>query len=465
MHTKLSAFKLKLILAVASIVLLAVVPGTSRGSISSGSSSQSRCADVFLAPSAHEQTSRDQIIVSELASLKLAIESSKSNASTELAPVLYRLFFTKYQAARAAGVDLSRFNDMLEQFRRQARIEAERNRQIEKTARSAEHWIFTPWAVKSTKEVMSGGSKVFAGLSPDNLKVASLTENKASGFEVWSINDWTPTFGEEGVYVHASSFASTGDRFLVADSKDRLRIFSTASGAAPRLIHETDEFDRREGYFLPGTQFSADGRFVLAVRYTEVSLWDATLSHRLLYVNEHESPLKVVTQSVGMKTISGFVRGAGVSADGSQVMTATHRSVALWNTANGTRTKLIEYEGGEITAAALWPDGSMFALGDKNGKITFWDVATGKMLSEKSVHSKAVASLSVGMNGKILLTTSEDHTATVMDASSYDVLHPLAHQGKVKYIEMSLDGTMIVTVSQNPKNSFNYEIKIWGQND
>ena len=74
----------------------------------------------------------------------------------------------------------------------------------------------------------------------------------------------------------------------------------------------------------------------------------------------------------------------------------------------------------EVYTVSFTPDGRSLAVGDHTGRISLWDVNTGKLATGPSVgHSKAVYSLAFSADGRWMVSRSHDRHIYVYDRRTY----------------------------------------------
>jgi WD40 repeat protein len=103
-------------------------------------------------------------------------------------------------------------------------------------------------------------------------------------------------------------------------------------------------------------------------------------------------------------------------------------SIILWDVSSRKQVGQAIYVSQEIrtTSARAWittlafsPDGSLLAIGSKDGKIYFWDVLKSRLSQNALVgHRKEVTKVSFSPDGKMLASSSFDGTAIIWELAS-----------------------------------------------
>jgi WD40 repeat protein len=132
---------------------------------------------------------------------------------------------------------------------------------------------------------------------------------------------------------------------------------------------------------------------------------------------------------------------AEFSLDGTRIITASLRSVAIWDA--GTGKKLSE-------SAALYPrigtfssDGTRF-ITESSGTVQVWDMTGREITRIKDSASHMV----LNQDGSLMATASRDQTARVYDAHSGQLISTLrGHQSELRSVSFSVDGAWVLTSS------------------
>jgi WD40 repeat protein len=188
--------------------------------------------------------------------------------------------------------------------------------------------------------------------------------------------------------------------------------------ASPDHTVKVWEFDAKLNNFAPVRELSAHRGSVTAVAYTpdgsrllSVGL-DAWISVAAAVTGEGD-------REVGLAQRSG-ARDVAVSWDGGFVATAGQDGVVrVWDlglaTLNPTgaeaeRVVIAMHAGADeqFTTGALSPDGLLAVSGAASGRVTLWDVRTGRRLKNLDVHQTGVVHTSFHGGGEELLTVSSD---------------------------------------------------------
>jgi WD40 repeat protein len=223
-----------------------------------------------------------------------------------------------------------------------------------------------------------------------------------------------------GGKIVAASFSPRGGLLLVASDNGRLQIYDSADREL-RSLH---------GPGLATAAWSLDGRFfATGTEGGRVAVWDPSLAKPLYTISTGSL---ITALSFGAKTL---LVGSG-----------TH--VRLLDLATGQVT--VFDLGSGVVAAALDPNGDVFAATTRLGKSTsaeIVDAATGHVI--RRLPESGIRSFAFSPDGSLLASGSYDRTARIWVARTGQLLHVLPHEGYVLAEEFSRNGRSLVTSSQD----------------
>ena len=106
---------------------------------------------------------------------------------------------------------------------------------------------------------------------------------------------------------------------------------------------------------------------------------------------------------------------------------------------------------GEILVSTFDPRGDRFAAATKTGQVLIYSSVDGRLLTETSVHRKAVRGVRFSPDGRRLLTGSDDSTAKLWDMSTpvMKLEGTALHEGMVAAIAWSADSLFYATGSSD----------------
>ena len=111
---------------------------------------------------------------------------------------------------------------------------------------------------------------------------------------------------------------------------------------------------------------------------------------------------------------------------------------------------------GVVNAVSFSPDGTHLAVGDSNGVLQVWEVATGQVVLFGSGHSSGIQSVAYRSDGKQLASASSDKTVKLWDPESGSCVRTLeGHENWVLSVAYRSDGKQLASASSDNT------VKLW----
>jgi WD40 repeat protein/uncharacterized caspase-like protein len=241
--------------------------------------------------------------------------------------------------------------------------------------------------------------------------------------------------------VLALTLSADGQRLLTGSSDHTARLWDVESG---------NEIHRYEGHtgsvasvaISPNGELiltaSADGPFEEADDET-IRLWDAT-SGKDLWDYSCGSKITSVSLSPDGKTFTTGCYANGISlrniGDRQEIFHASGPMASIFSPdsqlilcygpearlLNAKTGKLLHSFKGEFWSAAFSPDGKMLVTGSNDNTATIWDVESGRELHRLVGHFGWVNAVAFSPDGRLVLTGSYDATARLWDAKTGEQL-------------------------------------------
>jgi WD40 repeat protein len=126
-------------------------------------------------------------------------------------------------------------------------------------------------------------------------------------------------------------------------------------------------------------------------------------------------------------------------------------SVFVWNARTGAQESRLPVSGSEIFAVAFAPDGERIVAADADGRLHAWDVSAEAEIGTSKPINELVATIDFDSKGTRIVAASTGLGGNVFiwDASTLLQLSVLTHDDRVNSAELSPDGSLVVTASED----------------
>ncbi len=117
-----------------------------------------------------------------------------------------------------------------------------------------------------------------------------------------------------------------------------------------------------------------------------------------------------------------------------------------------------------ILSLATSPDGKLFIIGDKDGRLFLGDMSAGKIKKEITGHKGKIWNVAFSNRGDFIISVSEDGTINKWSSDLKNKIETVKASGKITSLEISTNDKSIVTghkISETSKAS----VQIWQTSD
>jgi WD40 repeat protein len=281
---------------------------------------------------------------------------------------------------------------------------------------------YIPDTVSPEVDAKSSSNSV-TGLVPET-KVDTPLEDLAPAL----VEAQTPTESTKAPRSKATSlsFSTDGNTLATGWSDSQISLSDRETGRQKLILKHGGE----SALPLVGMLFAPRrDLLVSAGRDSTINLWNTAAGTRDKILTGHESSL----------------RTAAVSPDGNLLASgAEDARIALWNVESGTRLGFFEGNAGPVNSVAFSPDGKMLASGTDKAQIIFWDVKTSEQKKTLQGHEGGVTSVVFSPDGRTFASAGNDKTVRLWDVASGEQLKVLSGNTKrVRVIAFSPDGAIL----------------------
>ncbi len=249
------------------------------------------------------------------------------------------------------------------------------------------------WDVSADKAIASYQGNAVAA-SPDYRYVAVKTTDHDVTVSEIATGKAIVSVSEPAGAISFPDFSRDG-RFLLLVLKHGAKLIALPSGAVIRT------FAGPADQSVWGAIVSADGKHVAAMTDGRIILWETSTGREI-------------------KTFEQVVPAAYMhfSPDGSQLLFATKKELALCDVATGASCRAFRGHREVIWALGFSNDGKTLLSGSMDKEIKLWNAATGAELATLSGHRYAIGSARFSADDRFVLSTSNDGTTRSWDAAT-----------------------------------------------
>jgi WD40 repeat protein len=183
-------------------------------------------------------------------------------------------------------------------------------------------------------------------------------------------------------------------------------------------------------------------------QYGTLKLWDVATGRELAASRFGNFPLSAFSPDSKwlLANAIGFIEG-----DLNSGPVLQKQVVKLFSVTTGRETTVFQgHHNAGPSVVEFSPDSSKLALGNSDGTIELWDVATGRKLATVKGHTNKVVSLAHSRDGKFLATGGSDRTLKIWDSTTLGevtTLKGFTSSDKVRSATFSPDKQIWATVS------------------
>lgn len=307
------------------------------------------------------------------------------------------------------------------------------------------------------RSVSPDGRFVFLVASPGGPRVRSSETGEIVGLPLPNPDTFTK-----------SVFHPNSSALLIADAHHQAQVWSIREGKwiSPPLVHPDGITD---------LAFSPDGTQILTgCADGTARLWDWQRSTRPLHVVKLSSSLSMAFSQDTRRVFIGspwndihlcesatgrslvslpqdkHLNKVAMTLDGRTLATATSTgktddpgTVTLWNGDTGEQMGRALVHPLVVSGLAFSPDGKTLVTSCHDGKVRFWNVATG-VQGETVLEQPSASSLVYSADGRFLLTGGSDRQARLWDLEKVELVGAYPHPHFICAVAISRGGKMIL---------------------
>ena len=343
---------------------------------------------------------------------------------------------------------------------------------------NAQIWDFLSGRLVRTLEEAGGGYYISSACySPDG-KFILTASNKI-------VRIWDSQSGKLFQTLHghtdgvSNAIYSPDLKYIAFGSGNTLKIWDALNG---KVVHSMDEHKE----IISDIKYSNDGSQILTASFDGTArLWDSKNGKLLSNFNHHDKLLTNVdyrpdenivisrattydfrTRKTSIETylwdvhsqklIHKFDGVANYSPNNRNIVVGNEKSGQIFDSQTLELNYSLEGHSGRILSASYSLDGKIVITTSEDQTVKLWDAQSGKIIRTLEGHSGNVFAPIYDSNGKTIVTRSRDKSAIIWNLQNGEVIKKLAgHRAGVTQILYSPDGQAIITVDDYSVRSWN----------
>jgi WD40 repeat protein len=189
---------------------------------------------------------------------------------------------------------------------------------------------------------------------------------------------------------------------------------------------------------------TSDGQYAAVARANQIFLYHIPSKRELGRLTDPELMKKGIYTAAGVADLD-LIQSLKFSPDNTLLASGGFRTVKLWR--KPQPVKALDLAGLETTARSLATsaDGKWAAIGEENGKIRIFEVATGKLAKTLEGHSGAATGVAFTADGTKLVSGSQDKTFRVWNVADQKELVKIETPAPVNAVALVAEGKTIAT--------------------
>lgn len=300
-----------------------------------------------------------------------------------------------------------------------------------------------------------------AVFSPDKESLALLRND--GKIDLWNLSSGEKNlFGAPDEYTLGISFSPDG-KTIASISRDNATItLRDFKGKLVKTLRDS-ALETKEG-FLTRIDFSADGKTIAVADSDDmIKLWNLDKAS-FITLNPKADSVNCLKFSPDGKIL------AIASEEITEETTAANSTIQLWNLEGQLLERLEGYSQFDQTLQ-FSPDGKSLAfLASKNDQqtILLWNFGIWKFVNYQLLplkgHAQPVTSINFSRDGKMIASTSRDHTVRLWRNTGQIIRTLIGHNDWVDGVIFYPNGRVLASFSNitNETSSVDSEIKLWG---
>jgi WD40 repeat protein len=332
---------------------------------------------------------------------------------------------------------------------------------------------------------LTGHQGVISGLafSPDGVRLASGGSDYT--VRLWNLATRAPSLlhGHRGA-VKSVLFSRDGNQLYTGSADGTVKVWDVSSQESTNIL-------RHSGY-VADVAFAADGTLVAVADWgaQTAMLWQLPSQRGIGMVSEPSgycsrvkfSPDGRLLATVGtnvqiwgispIKRMWNFPIAAGGDLGSSlafhplkPLLAVGDIELRFWDLQNGQRMNLLpNAPTNDVRIVVFSPNGKWIALGMENGRVSIWDIVTGRRSCLLHEHSAAINALCFSHDGLLLASGGKDNLIVLHDVRQRVPTRLLGHRGEVRGLAFAPDDKTLVSTSHDGTILFwsmaNYQVAL-----